>query len=226
MTVSLGELWLYAGALVILWVTPGPVFVALTARALSGGFRSAWPLAVGVTIGDIVWPLIAIFGLTWVIGRVENLLDILHWVAAGIFLLMGVGLMRTASRSILVAEGRLTRPGVWPAFSAGVAAVIGNPKAVLFYMGVLPGFFDLSRVNGLDIADFVDDFMDGQFDPVHVGPDPVLGQPPDGLCGGQGAASPEIAPRALVDQRFCGRASCGGRYPDCPALTQNLVSVA
>ena len=152
MTVSLGELWLYAGALVILWVTPGPVFVALTARALSGGFRSAWPLAVGVTIGDIVWPLIAIFGLTWVIGRAENLLDILHWVAAGIFLLMGVGLMRTASRSILVAEGRLTRPGVWPAFSAGVAAVIGNPKAVLFYMGVLPGFFDLSRVNGLDIA--------------------------------------------------------------------------
>ena len=90
MTVSLGELWLYAGALVILWVTPGPVFVALTARALSGGFRSAWPLAVGVTIGDIVWPLIAIFGLTWVIGRVENLLDILHWVAAGIFLFEAV----------------------------------------------------------------------------------------------------------------------------------------
>lgn len=152
MTVTLTELWFYAGALVILWITPGPVFVALTARALSGGFRSAWPLALGVTIGDIIWPLIAIFGLTWVVSRVENLLEILHWVAATIFLLMGVGLIRTASRSILVAEGRLTRPGLWPAFSAGVAAVIGNPKAVLFYMGVLPGFFDLSRVTGADIA--------------------------------------------------------------------------
>ncbi|MCT8331725.1 LysE family translocator [Albidovulum sediminis] len=152
MTVTLTELWFYAGALVILWITPGPVFVALTARALSGGFRSAWPLALGVTIGDIIWPLIAIFGLTWVVSRVENLLEILHWVAAAIFLLMGVGLIRTASRSILVAEGRLTRPGLWPAFSAGVAAVIGNPKAVLFYMGVLPGFFDLSRVTGGDIA--------------------------------------------------------------------------
>lgn len=152
MTVTLTELWFYAGALVILWITPGPVFVALTARALSGGFRSAWPLALGVTIGDIIWPLIAIFGLTWVVSRVENLLEILHWVAATIFLLMGVGLIRTASRSILVAEGRLTRPGLWPAFSAGVAAVIGNPKAVLFYMGVLPGFFDLSRVTGGDIA--------------------------------------------------------------------------
>lgn len=152
MTVTLTELWFYAGALIILWITPGPVFVALTARALSGGFRSAWPLALGVTIGDIIWPLIAIFGLTWVVSRVENLLEILHWVAAAIFLLMGLGLIRTASRSILVAEGRLTRPGLWPAFSAGVAAVIGNPKAVLFYMGVLPGFFDLSRVTGGDIA--------------------------------------------------------------------------
>ena len=30
--------------------------------------------------------------------------------------------------------------------------VIGNPKAILFYMGVLPGFFDLSRVTGPDIV--------------------------------------------------------------------------
>ena len=29
--------------------------------------------------------------------------------------------------------------------------VIGNPKAILFYMGVLPGFFDLSRLQGPDI---------------------------------------------------------------------------
>jgi uncharacterized glyoxalase superfamily protein PhnB len=40
-----------------LWIAPGPVWVALTARALSGGFAAAWPLAIGVTIGDLVWPL-------------------------------------------------------------------------------------------------------------------------------------------------------------------------
>jgi threonine/homoserine/homoserine lactone efflux protein len=30
-------------------------------------------------------------------------------------------------------------------FSVGVAAVIGNPKAILFYMGALPGFFCAGR---------------------------------------------------------------------------------
>lgn len=152
MTVSVQDLMLYAGALVILWITPGPVFIALTARALSGGFRSAWPLALGVTIGDVLWPLLAIFGLTWIVGQFSYLMTVLHWVAAVIFLAMGALLIRHAGHSILSAEGRLTRPGLWPAFSAGVAAVLGNPKAILFYMGVLPGFFDLTRVKVPDIV--------------------------------------------------------------------------
>ena len=37
-------------------------------------------------------------------------------------------------------------------FIAGVAVILGNPKAVLFYLGVLPGFFDLTRVTTLDIV--------------------------------------------------------------------------
>ena len=152
MTISPENLWLYAGALVILWITPGPVFIALSARALSGGFRSAWPLALGVTIGDILWPLLAIFGLTWIVGQFSSLMTALHWGAAVIFVVMGALLIRHAGNSIMTAEGRLTRPGLWPAFSAGVAAVIGNPKAILFYMGVLPGFFDLTRVKSPDIA--------------------------------------------------------------------------
>ena len=48
-------------------------------------------------------------------------------------------------------DSRMTRPGMWAGFVVGVAAVIGNPKAILFYMGVLPGFFDLSRVTTPDI---------------------------------------------------------------------------
>ena len=48
-------------------------------------------------------------------------------------------------------NSRLTRPGMITGFAAGVAVIIANPKAILFYMGVLPGFFDLSGVSTLDI---------------------------------------------------------------------------
>ena len=151
MTVTADQLLLYAGALLILFFTPGPVWVALTARALSGGFRQAWPLAVGVTVGDILWPLLAILGVTWLVSVWGGFLETLKWVAAGIFLWMGWLLIRHAGAPI-PADGRLTRPGMWAGFAAGVAVIVGNPKAILFYMGVLPGFFDLRVVTAWDIV--------------------------------------------------------------------------
>lgn len=150
MTVSFYDLLLYAGALLILFATPGPVWVALLARAMSGGFSAAWPLAVGVTIGDALWPLVAIFGLTWIVGQFSQFMTVMHWVAAITFVVMGVLLIRHAGRGIS-ADSRLTKPGRLAGFATGVAVVIGNPKAILFYMGILPGFFDLTRVNGFDI---------------------------------------------------------------------------
>jgi threonine/homoserine/homoserine lactone efflux protein len=141
---------LYAGGMFALWAVPGPVWVALTARTLTGGFASAWPLAVGVAIGDAVWPLSAIFGLTWIQSVYGDFLQALHWVAAVIFVIMGVLLMRKSGE--VSSDSRLTRPGRLAGFLTGVAVVIGNPKAILFYMGMLPGFFDLGRINGWDIA--------------------------------------------------------------------------
>ena len=151
MTVSFHELLLYALGMAGLWAVPGPVWVALTARALSGGFAAAWPLAIGVTIGDLVWPLTAILGLSWIESAYGDLLSILRWVAAAIFLIMGVLLIRKPAAP-LNADSRLTRPGIWAGLSVGVAAVIGNPKAILFYMGALPGFFTLERLTAPDIA--------------------------------------------------------------------------
>lgn len=151
MTVTLDQLILYAGGMFLLFIVPGPVWVALTARALTGGFASAWPLAVGVALGDLIWPLCAVFGLAWILSVYGGFLALLQWVAAATFAVMGLLLIRKPAGP-LSADSRMTRPGMMAGFLTGVAAVIGNPKAILFYMGVLPGFFDLSQVNGLDIA--------------------------------------------------------------------------
>lgn len=151
MTLSLHQILLYAGGMVALWAVPGPVWVALVARALSGGFQGAWPLAVGVALGDLLWPLCAILGMAWVLASFGEALEVLRWVAAAVFIFMGVMLLRAPAQA-LGESSRLTKPGIWAGFAVGVAAVIGNPKAILFYMGVLPGFFDLSSLTALDVV--------------------------------------------------------------------------
>lgn len=150
MTLGAWDLALYAGALAVLFLTPGPVWVGLIARSLSGGFQAAWPLALGVVVGDVLWSLLAIFGITWILSIYGGFLGVLKWVAAGVFLLMGALVIRAADKSIGT-DSRLTRPGMWAGFLAGLAVILGNPKAVLFYMGMLPGFFDLTRLTALDV---------------------------------------------------------------------------
>lgn len=151
MTISFYDAAFYAGALFILFLTPGPVWVALIARALSGGFHSAWPLALGVVIGDIIWPLIAILGVTFLVSEFASFMLVLRWVACLTFIAMGLLVIRHRDRTI-AQDSRLTRPGMWAGFLAGVAVILSNPKAILFYMGVLPGFFDLTQLTIADIA--------------------------------------------------------------------------
>ncbi len=151
MTITFGDLALYCVALFILFLTPGPVWLALTARALSGGFQAAWPLALGVAVGDILWPLVAVLGIAWILSVFDVFMTVLRWAACGVFIAMGALLIRHADQKIS-SDSRLTRPGLWPGFLAGLVAILGNPKAVLFYMGVLPGFFDLRNVTPVDIT--------------------------------------------------------------------------
>ncbi len=151
MTIGAGDLLLYAGALVILFLTPGPVWLALMARALSGGFHAAWPLAFGVAIGDILWPLVAVLGISWILSVFDIFMLVLRWVACAVFVVMG-GLLIWHARREISTDSRLTRPGLWAGFVAGLVAILGNPKAVLFYIGVLPGFFDLRDVTTMDVA--------------------------------------------------------------------------
>ncbi len=151
MTITLTDMALYAGALLILFLTPGPVWVALIARAMSGGFHAAWPLALGVVVGDVLWPFLAILGVTWILSVYGGFLVALKWIACITFLIMGWLVLRNADKTI-ASDSRLTRPGMWAGFLAGLAVIIGNPKAIFFYMGMLPGFFDLTALTWADIA--------------------------------------------------------------------------
>lgn len=153
MTASLGALVAYASALAVLVATPGPVVAALIARSATGGVRAAVPLAAGVAVGDVVWPLLAMLGIGIVTGAWAGFLTVLRYVGAAILVWMGVRLIAKAEAAAMrAAAGMAARESPLAGFTAGLAVIAGNPKAILFYMGVLPGFFDFRALTPLDIA--------------------------------------------------------------------------
>ncbi len=153
MTVSPLDLALYAFALAVLVATPGPVVVATVARTLASGWRSALPLAAGVAVGDVMWPLLAIFGLSAIATLYGEVIQVLRYVGAAILLWMGWRLIaRPRSALHQAPDPALMRHDAGRAFSAGLLVNLGNPKSIFFFMGLLPGFFRIADLTPLDVV--------------------------------------------------------------------------
>ena len=151
MTITSGQIILYFGALIILFLTPGPVWVAIIARTVSGGSKSSISLALGVSLGDMLWPIIVFLGLGFLISLYSDILLVIRYFAAAILAIMGLQIILKRNY-ISKVNDRLTKAGFFSGFSAGFIAITANPKASLFYLTLLPGFFDFSKINMFDLT--------------------------------------------------------------------------
>ena len=151
MTIDGNQIFLYFLALVILFLTPGPVWVALIARTVSGGSKSSIPLALGVSLGDMLWPFVVYFSLSLLISLYSDILLIFRYVASFVLILMGLQIIYVRNKT-LSEDHRLTKSGFIAGFYAGFIAVTANPKASLFYMTLLPGFFDFELIGIIDVC--------------------------------------------------------------------------
>ena len=151
MTIDSNQIFLYFLALVILFLTPGPVWVALIARTVSGGAKSSISLALGVSLGDMLWPFVVYFSLSLLISLYSDILLIFRYVASFVLILMGLQIIYSRNKA-LSEDHRLTKSGFIAGFYAGFIAVTANPKASLFYMTLLPGFFNFELIGIVDVC--------------------------------------------------------------------------
>jgi len=152
MTITWMQMLLYAGGLVVLVATPGPVVVALVARSVSGGFRSAMALSAGVIVGDLFYPLLAIFGLAVIAEYWADVLILLRYCGAAMLIWMGWRLISGRTEGVDPQGRKVRHRGIRASFLAGLLVNLGNPKSVVFFMGLLPSFFDMTRLTAADVV--------------------------------------------------------------------------
>ena len=150
MTITFEQLLLYFGALIILFLTPGPVWVAIIARTLAGGVKSALSITLGVSLGDMLWPIVVFFGLGFLITIYSDILILIRYLASLILGIMGIQII-LASKKEIFTNSSLTRSGFFSGLYAGFIAVTANPKASLFYLTLLPSFFEFNEIGFVDI---------------------------------------------------------------------------
>ena len=154
---TLSELYFYAFAMFILFVTPGPVWVVILSRIFSNGWSGGLPLAFGVIIADFTWSLLAVISVSSVSEAIPSITNILTWVAVIFFLYLGYSLWKKPTynlQSIKLSNisSKFNFKSVYlESFVTGLLVNFSNPKAILFYISIMPGFFILDQLSNQDI---------------------------------------------------------------------------
>ena len=150
MTVTFTEIFIYTTALIILFITPGPVWIAIISRTISGGAKSGLSLVSGVCLGDMLWPIVVFLGIGFLLSIYADFLIIFRLLCSIILAIMGIQIVYNYKK-VENENDKLLKTGVFSGFIAGFFAVTANPKAALFYITLLPSFFNFLNINFLDL---------------------------------------------------------------------------
>ncbi|WLD59362.1 LysE family translocator [Salinispirillum sp. LH 10-3-1] len=141
----------YFIAIFIFAITPGPGIFALLARGMTSGIASCFPLAFGMTVSDIIYLLLACFGLAAIAENWSELFTVIRIVGAVYLVYLGWKMWTTPVK-VQSLTGATALPSSMASFFQGFLISASNPKVILFYIAFLPTFIDLTRLTRTDIG--------------------------------------------------------------------------
>jgi threonine/homoserine/homoserine lactone efflux protein len=136
----------FCAVYVLAVATPGPGIAAVIARSLAHGFKGAPAFVAGFIVGDLVWFGIAATGLAALARTAEAVFIGIKWAGVAYLLYLAWKLWTAPAERVAVNEGDDRQHG-WRAFIASLMLTLANPKAVLFFLALLPTVVDLSTMN-------------------------------------------------------------------------------
>lgn len=133
------ELVLFAGAALLMVLTPGPNMIYLISRSICQGRKAGVISLFGVIAGFLVHMLGAAVGLTAVFLAVPMAYEVLKWAGAMYLLWMAWQAVKPGARSPFEAR-QLPPDPARKLFVMGFVTNVLNPKIAVFYLSVLPQF--------------------------------------------------------------------------------------
>jgi homoserine/homoserine lactone efflux protein len=132
------ETWVaFAATETVLCFTPGPAVLFVVSAALARGARPGMAAALGILTGNAVYFGLSATSVAGVIVASHQLFALLKWAGAGY--LVWIGVRKLVARRD---PGSEVAAPVERAFARGVVVQTANPKALVFFLALLPQFVD------------------------------------------------------------------------------------
>ncbi len=136
------------GAMFVLALIPSVSTMTVAARSAASGFSHGLSVALGIVTGDIVFIIIAIYGLALLADWLGGQFILVKLLGGAYLVWLGIVLLRTGIET--AGTDLESGPGLLSSFLAGLFITVGDQKAFLFYLGFFPAFVDLAAVTPVD----------------------------------------------------------------------------
>lgn len=135
-------------AMIVLASIPSISVLAVTTRAAASGFIHGVFTTIGIVLGDIIFIIIAIWGLSFLAETMGNLFVLIKYLGGAYLIWLGIRLCRSKSQEVETEE--VVKSSLLSSFMTGLLITLADQKAILFYFGFFPAFLDISKISYLD----------------------------------------------------------------------------
>lgn len=133
-------------------ITPGPGVFALLARSLASGAKPCISMALGMAISDVIYLILACFGLAVIAEQWAGLFMIIRFIGAFYLLYLGWKMWTASPETSLTNSVDGATLSVTKGLIQGFLISASNPKVIFFYVAFLPSIMDLGSLTSTDIA--------------------------------------------------------------------------
>lgn len=135
-------------------IVPGPDFFVVMKNSITSGKGNGAMAALGITSGHVVYSLLAVFGIIFILANMYyvfvtiKILDAIYLIYLGIRSIISARQCMNFSTSQMKAQ-RIT---YLSSYRQGFFSTILNPKALLYYISILPQFLSTGEAVTSQIA--------------------------------------------------------------------------
>ena len=136
---------LFLGVETALSLSPGPAVFYTVSQGVRGALRRTLPAAAGILTANGIYFVLSATSLGALIAASARFFTIVKWIGAAYLIYLGLKALRSANSMHSVAldgdsaEQERDRRGV---YLGALTLQLANPKALLFFLALLPQFID------------------------------------------------------------------------------------
>ncbi len=125
----------------VLCLTPGPAVLLVVSVALGRGLRPGLGASLGILVANTLYFALSAAGVAAALAASREVFLVLKWLGAGYLVWLGLRmLLSQGSHTTEAAPAPLAR-----SFLRGFVVQGANPKALVFFVALLPQFIDPSN---------------------------------------------------------------------------------